>query len=401
MSDIPVIFLHGWQGDQSTYGKIPGFLKRDGFDVKDIFLGKYSSGDDRIGIEDYAVAFQDAVQDRITQPFDVIIHSTGALIVRTWFLKFYKRKDPSPVRNFIMMAPATNGSRLAGWAHKWPGDWGNKLLEALTLGAAFTWNLNWKYLEAGYATLPGLKNHVIMGTKNDQVLPWYLKAIDAIDDGFGINIPAFEEEGSDGVVRIAAANPNMKGVRLLPGQNIAGAKISKINSIPVYTFSERGHTGDERGILMGEKKTDPVYKLILDILREQKPAQAPDDLKKHPFVMINIRVLDQLGNPFEDFIPLFYQKPKEAGLIEFMHRHENHEIDCHFIKIPDISKVTRFGFKIPPRDIGNMSYAASQEIDLYWPEKKVRFLEPGKTHFIEIQLEKTISSKAFQFTHPK
>lgn len=397
---VPVVFLHGWSGSINTYSKLPRLLKSK-YNVIELFLGEYTTGDDDLSIDDYAIALEKAVIDKgIQKPFDVVIHSTGALVVRAWLSRFHKAGNPSSVRKFIMAAPANNGSRLAGWGKKLPWDWGNKVLNALELASSYTWNLNWAWMGNDYQALKnnGLEMYHLQGTNNDIDMPGFL---DNIDNFLGIDIPVFEEEGSDNTVRFCAANLNMKGVRIGLGQTLEGALPREISNIPIYVFENRSHFGKKHGILGAIRDdNDPVFKAIDAILRDAPPPATAE--KDYPsginYTMLNIRVIDQLGNPHEDFIVRFYLDSKDVNdAIKVEHRYENRETDCYYLKYKDLGSTKRFGFRIEGNKIRNANYAPSKNIDLYCPDEGVDFFSARKTHLVEVMIEKSLSEKAFSF----
>ncbi len=400
MPKTHVVFLYGWAGSEATFGKLPKLLLEEGYSVKELHLGKYTTGDDNLSIDDYAIALEKAVQgNEFNIPFDIVIHSTGALVVRSWLSHYYKPKQKSPIRKFIMAAPANNGSRLASWGKKIPWDWGNKVLDALKLASPYTWKLNWEWLTTQrHSNMKGLEIYHLQGTKNDIAFPWMM---DVADNLFGIDIPVFEEEGSDNTIRFCAANLNMKGVRLSKGQKMPDADIHEIKGIPVYLFKNRSHFGDVHGILGSISiKTNPVFKVIDKVLKSESP---PPD-KEHTFpkyMMLDIRVVDQLGNQHHDFIPRFYfGKESDKKHIEILHRAENNEIDCYYLKYNNLSKVSKFGFRIEGNKIGNVEYFPSEYVDLHWPQKGIRFLKEGKTHFVEVVVTKIVEKEAFSFSQP-
>lgn len=397
-----VLFLHGWSGNLTSYGKLPELLQNEGYNVLELHLGKYTSGDDQLSIDDYSIAMENAVKDpanKLQMPFDIVIHSTGALIIRKWLSDFYKNSPASPVENFIMAAPANNGSLLAGYGKKLPWDWGNKVLYALGLASVYTWNLNWDWLDNQLQkSIPGLKIFHLQGTLNDIDFPNFL---DKIDDFFNLNIPGFEENGSDNTVRFCSANLNMKGVKLKVNEAIHLSSVVQIDSIPIVVFHDRSHFGEKHGILAAIKNdVDPVYQNILAILKGNSILSS--DESDYPFYSIlNIRVIDQLGNPVEDFITRFYfgiESEKEH--IGVVHRYENDEIDCFYLHFTDLSKVTQFGFRIEQNKVNNAVYNKSIPIDLIHKANNLNFLESGKTHLVEVMVEKSLTKRAFSFTNP-
>jgi len=401
---LPVVFLHGWAGDFATYGKTARLLQQEGYAVDALHLGEYTTGDNDLGIDDYAIALQKVVtSERFGKTFDVIVHSTGALVVRRWLSKFYKPSQTSPVRKLIMAAPANNGSRLAGWGKKVPWDWGNQILDCLKLGSSLTWDLNWEWLRSQrHAKMKGLEIYHLQGIKNDMSMP---AVFDFFDEAFGLDIPVFEEEGSDNTVRFCAANLNMRGIQLGVDDKVAATTVHEIKNIPIYLFKDRSHFGEKHGILAAIKgRQNVVFQTILDILRCE-PDDPPPGTTEFPnslnYFMLTIRVVDQLGNPFEDFIVRFYFGSKEeAKQIQIKHRSENKACDCFYIKYKDLAKVSKFGFFILKNSVGKAEYEQSAYIDLHWPQQGIRFLQERQTHFVQVSVKKSIKQEAFLFRTP-
>lgn len=404
MPNPEIVLLHGWAGDLHSYGRLPELLVAHGYPVRWLHLGRYTSGDDDLSIDDYAIALDRAVRERVAaRPFDVIVHSTGALVVRSWLSRFFAPAAVSPVRKLVLAAPANNGSRLAAWGKKVPWDWGNKLLEALRLGSRYTWELNWEWLESRRHTrMRGLEIFHLQGFKNDIAFPGFL---DKAEDFFDIDIPVFEERGSDNTVRYCAANPNLNGARLALGEATADVVPASISGIPTFAFRDRSHFGEKHGILGAIRRDDDrvfvLIRKILDGARLPRPSRPDDDPRRLGFMMLNLRVVDQLGNPHEDFLPRFYFGAREEkGQIEVVHRHENREIDCYYFRYRNLAKVSRFGFRIEANRVGNAFFPQSREIDLYWPERDVHLLEKGQTALLEVRIEKSLDREALDLEPP-
>lgn len=118
--------------------------------------------------------------------------------------------------------------------------------------------------------------------------------------------------------------------------------------------------------------------------------------------MLIIRVVDQLGNPHEGFIPRFYfGKERDREEINIVHKYENKENDAYYLQFNNLAKVTHFGFRIEPNQIGNAVYKESNTIDLINTDNSIFFLEQGKTHFVEVTIEKSLTKDAFSFINPK
>ncbi|MCK4503415.1 MAG: phospholipase, partial [Desulfuromonadales bacterium] len=96
---------------------------------------------------DLAKALQNALTDKLgdnwNEPFHIITHSTGALVVRHWIARHYRNEHcaAQPLQNLIFLAGPHFGSRLAHHgrsmlAHiRYLGDTGTKILNALELGS--------------------------------------------------------------------------------------------------------------------------------------------------------------------------------------------------------------------------------------------------------------------------
>ena len=219
----PVVLIHGYGSEHrkgtspgsvaSIYGNLPDWLKRTYGDgaVVEVDVGRYitlddiSRGLDQVLRNDFAHLLESG--------FHVIVHSTGALVVRNWIHKFSPR--PSPIRNLIHMAGANFGS---GWAHIGKGQlakWGQEVfrgaergvhvLNALELGSSETLDLHLYFLEPGndLARIYEVFEYVIVGSQ-------------ASTSWLPIPIRYAKEDGSDGVVRVSAGNLNF---------NYAGARV--------------------------------------------------------------------------------------------------------------------------------------------------------------------------------
>jgi len=84
----PVIILHGWSDEYKSFIPLGQWLTTQGFKVVDIFLGNYMSMNDELTIYDLALGFKNALtKEGISQKphsFDVIVHSTGGLVIREY-----------------------------------------------------------------------------------------------------------------------------------------------------------------------------------------------------------------------------------------------------------------------------------------------------------------------------
>ena len=236
-----VILVHGWSvRNTDTYGGLPERLKLEArrmpgldLDVRQIWLSEYISFHNEVTIPDIARAFQAALERELGDAlgnelrFVCITHSTGAPVVRAWLQHFYigaGQKTP-PLSHLIMLAPANFGSalvqlglsklsRLKAWFEG--VDVGTGVLDWLELGSAQSLALNLQWLQQGAAYIgsQGFFPFVLAGQSHDPKLYDFINSYTA-------------EMGSDGVIRVAAANLNYTHVRLAQMAPVADKK-SKI-----------------------------------------------------------------------------------------------------------------------------------------------------------------------------
>ena len=118
----PIVLIHGYSAESkdtteaaiaSIYGALPKSLKAiyDRNAVVAINLSRYVSLEDGITVDDISRALDRALRTdypKLLQGrFHVIIHSTGALVIRNWIRKFSPK--PSPLANLVYLAGANLG----------------------------------------------------------------------------------------------------------------------------------------------------------------------------------------------------------------------------------------------------------------------------------------------------
>src|SRR4030095_2090336 len=113
----PIVLIHGYSAEskqpttaaiQKIYGSLPPAL-RDAYGdqgVIEIDLSRYVTLEDGLTIDDIARAFDRVLKAEFSSlllgKFHVIIHSTGALVVRNW-LRLFSAK-PSAIAHFTSLA---------------------------------------------------------------------------------------------------------------------------------------------------------------------------------------------------------------------------------------------------------------------------------------------------------
>lgn len=302
----PIVLIHGYSSESPTpdptsiekiYGTLPRRL-RASYDVVEVDLSRFVSLNDSVSIADIARGFNRALLEQhpalLENGFHVVIHSTGALVIRTWIRLFSPR--PSPLRNLVYLAGANLGS---GWASIGQGQvarWGRfvfergaqrglKVLQALELGASPTLDLHLALTRGDLRMAEDYKvqEFVIVGTQADP-------------DWFEFPVRYAHEDGSDGVVRVSASNLNFnhieigpkEGAALLPWATIksavqaaeAKADFPEFYEVKAASFAGKdrslipcgipyrcAHSGDKIGIVSGtipQEQVERMLKLALE-----------------------------------------------------------------------------------------------------------------------------------------
>ena len=297
----PVVLIHGYSAESSDitlgaiteiYGDFPQVL-RQAYTVIEIDLSRYVSLDDSVTIQDIARGLNRALleqyQHLLSDGFHIIIHSTGALVIRTWIQLFSPK--PSPIRNLVYLAGANLGS---GWARIGQGQvarWGRfvfeggaergvQVLQALELGSGGTIDMHLRFLQPPTRMLEDyqVQEFVIIGTQADP--SW-----------FAFPVRYSHEDGSDGVIRVSATNLNFNHVVIGPIEEAstlgwtdvdAAIKAAKQKTdfpeyyevknmsfagqdrpaVPFGIVFQCAHTGAKMGIVTGSEPRDQVLRMV-------------------------------------------------------------------------------------------------------------------------------------------
>jgi hypothetical protein len=307
----PTLLIHGYSAEgksskyedmKKIYGDLPEALRKmfGKENIKELDFSRYLSLHDGITIDDISNALDYALRHEyphlLQKQFNVIIHSTGALVIRNWIRKFSTK--PSPIKNLIHLAGANFGS---GWAHigqgqiaKWGraifegADRGLRVLDALELGSSWTLDMHLHFLQENNDMLKDYKiyEYAIIGTQASQ--KWFFLPI-----RYG------KEDGSDGVVRVSGGNLNFNYVRFGPKESATKTKRKEIEKfisalsnpdltktqykkfesyyeikqisqpgdknreeIPFAIPYDCAHTGKDTGIVTGNKPREQVLSLL-------------------------------------------------------------------------------------------------------------------------------------------
>ncbi len=215
MKEITLI-LHGWSDCSESFKDLKTFLIKNGIGTVDtIYYADYESREDNVTYEDII----DGLYDRFKEKgfidkdgnrlvnLNVIVHSTGGLVIRHFIAEYYKdRIDKCPVKKIIMLAPANFGSPLAHYGKSLLGmvfkgrykfgdmfEVGRRLLNGLELASPYQWNLAHRDLlvEKPYYNRNQIQTFIFVGNK-----------------GYGGLRKLANKKGTDGTVVVSGTNLN-------------------------------------------------------------------------------------------------------------------------------------------------------------------------------------------------
>jgi len=256
-----LVFVHGWSvTNTSTYGQMPQQLQQQAvaaglvLTLADIWLSEYVSFDDAVTMADLVRGFDHALRDLhlLDASFACVTHSTGGPVVREWLRA--QRDQPgacSTIRlsHLVMLAPANFGSALAQLGKSvfsrlksWFSgvEPGQRILDWLELGSAASLSLNLDYIHSEDPLARGQFQFVLIGDRPNRALYDHLNSYTG-------------EDGSDGVVRIAAANLNARHAVLSPHTAADGdTLVLNLSRGPRCAFkliAGASHSGDAHGIM--------------------------------------------------------------------------------------------------------------------------------------------------------
>lgn len=341
-----VFLVHGWSvSETATYQALHEKLAEQGFDLKEIHLGRYVSLDNEVEIRDIARAMQNELMrshclghGSWSEPFHIVTHSTGALVVKHWIVHQYLKKwaEKKPLKNVVFLAGPNFGSRLAHhgrsmMAHAaYRGDTGKEVLGALELGSRFSWRNNGDWLDGANWKKKGIRPYCLIG---DRVKKDFFKSR---------IFPAGYEEGSDMVVRVPAGNLNFRRYRinLSTGRT---AKVGEVEGIPFGALADYTHSGPDMGIMNSIKRESKpgghqALNLILRCLKVKSRAEykkVGSELatvtratrkKRQGFAQLDFRFRDEEGVPIRDYSvvlgAIVNGKKKASKTVEDTHKNK-------------------------------------------------------------------------------
>ena len=325
-----VVILHGWSDTSESFKGLSSHLKESGFQTVPILLGDYISLRDDVTIEDVAKRMEEVISDRLALPasspsrlgpkFHLVVHSTGGLVARRWISRYYMDR-PCPVKNMLMLAPANFGSKLAhkgrsllgrvvkGWRTGF--ETGEEMLYALELNSPFLWDL----AEADLFQAPDAPDGAALYSP-DKVRPFVIVGTHPYDD---LATRLTNENGSDGTVRVAAANLNAVGVTV----DFTGDP-GRLEE-PLFTPWER-RGGDDAGEFPLAVLPDRDHG---SVVRPAEPGYARDPevqarLGELIVRALRVRTVDDYGRVAKDWSKITAETRNLAGLSKEAQRHRDH-----------------------------------------------------------------------------
>lgn len=455
-----VIFVHGWSVTHTnTYGELPQWLEslstNGALDVQvgNIYLGRYISFNDTITVDDIARAFDQAVRDEITdklrdgERFACITHSTGGPVVRKWMDLYFKNNLATcPLSHLIMLAPANHGSALAQLGKSrlsriksfFEGiEPGQQVLDWLELGSDMSWQLNESWLDYD-CTANGVYSFVLTGQKIDRQL------YDAVNSYTG-------EAGSDGVVRVTAANMNYSLLKLHQegsnGENLVVAQMKRTQPMALGVLPGCAHSGKKMGIIrsvtMANAATHPTAIWVLRCLQVRDRdayntlAKELDEVTKvtqenehtelvktliskrefitNRYSMIIFRLIDDRGNRLDDYDlyltagPQYSEYALPPGFFADRQRNQrdpgkltyflDYDIMETGINAPKMQGNLGFRIKAQP-EASNQALAYYRMLDFRSSLADInKILHPNETVMVEIMLQRRVDKAVSRVTN--
>lgn len=164
MEKTYTLIVHGWSDCSASFVEMKKRFEERGIgNVESILYADYQSREDNITFNDVIDGLNRQLIDLgLIKPdgtsefeLNVIVHSTGGLVIRHWVWRYYnERIEECPVKRIVMLAPANFGSPLAHRGKSFlgrlvKGRWkvgdflevGRRLLDGLELASPYQWEL--------------------------------------------------------------------------------------------------------------------------------------------------------------------------------------------------------------------------------------------------------------------
>lgn len=309
----PVLLIHGYSDDGRSFKPWCERLSRAGFDARLLRVATWKSLVNELSLADVAEGFARALRLEAglaaDEPFSVIAHSTGSLVVRAWLAGDPARRRR--LRHFIGLAPANFGSPLAHKGRSFLGalakgnrefgedflEVGDRVLDALELGSRYTWDLAHRDLLAPGGGWYG----------NGEGAPWAYVVCGTGEYGWAQRL-FVDPPGSDGVVRWAGSALDVRKVTIDLSRRSGGdiaLEGARVRDVPMAFIEKRHH-----GALVS-RPTGDLERVVLDALRvgdaagdaawREKWTTRHRPPARDAWQQFIVRVRDERGDPVPDY----------------------------------------------------------------------------------------------------
>ena len=413
----PLIIIHGWSDAASSFQGLANHIAEAGQrDIHLINLANYISMDDSIFMDDLVVCLQRAWQrhNLPLDPFsvDVIVHSTGALIIRDWITRYFT-PTTVPIKHLLMLAPANFGSPLAQKGRALIGriiegmhsrklfETGSHILKALEIASPYTWQLAQKDRFGRYNFYgPGrILCTVLVGNQ-----------------GYSGIRAAANEPGTDGTVRLSTANMNASQLEvdfhLDPSKPYYRFKKSRgITAFAVMAGENHSTIAGKEGgpinqqtlphILQSLAVTDDDFNAWckqLDSDTTTVMAQHDTTLATQGFQNTVCRLQDQFERLIADYFIEFYAGVDHDWLSAHFHAdiiqsvHAYGDEPCYRSLLVNCSLIKKL---LISQDLPQLKMSLSAHPQ-FTDQQLVGYQTADKTHFGAIELDRRILRKLFQ-----
>ncbi len=433
MANKPIVIIHGWSDSAKGMRRLARLLQKNlNRSIHQIHLADYITLDDDVTMNDIVAAMDkawwEAKLSRKPYSVDVVVHSTGGLVIRDWMSQFFTPKTV-PIKNLVMLAPANFGSPLA---HKgraligrvlrgFSGDkWfetGTHVLKALELASTYSWDLAMRdrFGRENFYGPGKVLCTVLVGNHGNEGLA-----------------AAANDPGTDGVVRLSTANLNCAFLELdFTREKELIFRIKQSSGQTAFAILEGEnhttiscHEGGPKNpwtlpaICSGLQVNDKNFKdWMRTCTTKTKAINLGKGLNEFYYQNTVIHVCNQYGHCVPEYFIEFFDKEEKwvselfhGNIIETVHAYQDNNsyrsllVNCTLIEKSLQAHIQQIQMSLSALpNINKGELAGYQTIDkLHFPglaltrDKIHKLFMANRTLFIRIKIPRLQSSKLFQ-----
>lgn len=419
MANYPVLLVHGYSDDGRSFAKWGERLHAAGHDARDLRVATWRSLANEVSLTDVAEAFERALALEPglggDEPFSVIVHSTGTLVVRAWLAA-----DPARRRrlmHLVGLAPANFGSPLAHKGRSFLGmlakgnkkfgedflEVGDRVLDALELGSRFTWDLAHRDLLGDDGGWYG----------NGSAAPWAFTVCGTGEYSWPQRM-FVDPPASDGVVRWTGSALDVRKLTVdlsRRAEERLAVSGQRPLDVPMAFVPERHH-----GALLG-RPTGDLEKMVLEALAVRVPAddrgwRARWETRHRPreaWQQFVVHVRDERGEGIADYNVQFdvtWDTGEKETLVDFASDVHPYKRDPSYrafhVKLKDVkrSRIAALRLKVIARtNTSHVGYRGTNgdradgwdgalDLTALGPHGDVKLFWPFTTTLIEVVLDR-------------